>query len=295
MIESPYHYYANYYNSGNYPGTSHLTARSVNKQHTFSTENAKNVLGAAGLFGIALLLHRLPKRLPEDGLKTILPTDWKVWARIGLGLMGLKKLNQGLNVQLPSWLQVLQTLVVINPLVVGFGKNSFKQMALMSPFIVGTVEGTRILQNHLQDPAQQKLGISPLMTRLLVSATVGLLALLGYPRLYKAIASTGIAGKEFKNKAENELSTLASASFTTCARGCTPGSFICLSELAEIGGSLFQSFSVIKPSQHNNATLNSNPDPSSTTRIANQANINMQQPFSTVGSVSHARQPKQCG
>ena len=55
-------------------------------QRQHSTKTVQSGIEAAGLLGVGILLHRIPPRLPEDGLKTILPSDWKVWAKLVPGI-----------------------------------------------------------------------------------------------------------------------------------------------------------------------------------------------------------------
>ena len=61
--------------------------------------------------------------------------------------------------------------------------------------------------------------------------------MLVYPRFYKMVATSGVLGQTMKKEAAQTPSALASATFSTCARGCSVGSFVCLSELADIVGS----------------------------------------------------------
>lgn len=198
--------------------------------------DVKGILGAAGLFGVGMLLHQLPARLPKDGLKTLLPSDWKVWARVLLGISAVHKLNNALDLELPPWLGALEAVAIINPLAVGFTLNNLKQTAVMAPLVAGVVQGASSLTDKISKPIDENMNVPPIFTRLLLSIGIGIGAVLTYPRIYKSIASTGIIGKELKEKAAQGGSAFASATFATCARGCSPGSFICLSEMADMVG-----------------------------------------------------------
>ena len=197
----------------------------------------KKLLQAVGLFGVGMLLHRLPTRVPQDGFKTILPTDWKVWARVLLGIDIVHKINQAFDLKLPPWLGALQAVAVINPLAVGFSKKGLLQTAVMAPVVALVVQGASWLHQKIAKPVQEQCQMSPIMSQIGVTLGLGVISMLAYPKLYKLIASTGIIGKELKEEAMGNASAFASTTFATCARACSPGSFICLSELADIVGS----------------------------------------------------------
>lgn len=203
-----------------------------------SAERVKAMAMAAGLFGTGMLLHRLPQRMPLDGWKTILPADWKVWARVFLGLGAVQKTNQALDWHLPPWLSALETIAVVNPLAAGFSVNNLKQTAIMAPLVMAVVQGAHVVSQKAEKPARENFGIPTLATQLGLTSLTGLGAMLIYPPIYKAIAKSGVLGKDLKQKAAESASAFATATFASCARGCSPGSFICLSELADVGGSL---------------------------------------------------------
>jgi hypothetical protein len=192
----------------------------------------------AGLIGTGLLLHQLPPRLPKDGLKTMLPADWKVWARVILGIAAIQKLNQTFNWKPAPWLGALQAVALINPIAVGFSVNNLIQMAVMAPIVAGVVQGASVLQRKLAPPAKDRLDAPPILVRFGISLALGIGSLLAYPVIYRRIAASGLIGKELQEKALDSGSAFASATFATCARGCSPGSFICLGEMADIVGSL---------------------------------------------------------
>lgn len=197
----------------------------------------KKLVEAVGLLGVGMLLHRLPARVPKDGFKTVLPTDWKVWARVLLGIDAVHKLNQAFEWRLPPWLGALEAVAVINPMAVGFSAKGLKQTAVMAPVVAGVVQGASLLHQKIAKPVQEQCQVSPLISQIGITLGLGLMSMLAYPKLYKLIASTGIIGKELKQEAAENASAFASATFASCARGCSPGSFICLSELADIVGS----------------------------------------------------------
>lgn len=234
-----------------------------------SEKRTWNFLMAVGLYALAAASHRLPlkPRLPGDGLKTILPSDWKVWARVLLGIGAVHKLNQAMDWHLPPWLGALETMAVVNPLVTAFEAKALLQTAVMAPLVMGVVQGASFLDLKLEKPAKAQYNIPPLVTQVGLTALAGLGAMLVYPVFYKQIAKTGILGKALKQEAAHSASTFASASFANCIRGCSPGSFICLSELADVGGSIS-----VWLKEH---LTGQKPDPKS-----GQKNISMQPDFS---------------
>jgi hypothetical protein len=175
--------------------------------------------------------------LPKDNLKTLLPSDWKVWTRVILGIAALQKINQVLGWKPPPWLGALEAIAIVNPLATGIRAENLVQMGLMAPIVAAVVEGASVLQKKIAPPLQKRYDTPPVIVRLGVSLILGVASLVLYPVLYGRIARSGILGKDLKEKAMESGSAFASAAFATCARGCSPGSFICLGELADVVGS----------------------------------------------------------
>jgi hypothetical protein len=96
------------------------------------------LLKAAGAFGLGLLLHRLPVRaLPG---KQLLPSDWKAWARVGLGLAATHQVNNAFGFKLPPWLSALETVALVHPLASQFSKNTPKQLLVIAPVVAALVQ-----------------------------------------------------------------------------------------------------------------------------------------------------------
>ncbi|MEB3286581.1 MAG: hypothetical protein VKJ04_03655 [Vampirovibrionales bacterium] len=214
-------------------------------------EKIKGLLGVAGLLGVGLLLHQLPSRVPADGFKTILPADWKVWARVILGIAAVQKLNRTLDWKPPPWLGALEAISIINPVAAGFSVANALQTIIMAPIVAGVVQGAHTLHNKIAEPIEQNYGVAPVFTRLGVSLLLGVGAILAYPKAFKVIVESRgykalvnrIPSAKLKERILEASATSVAASasggamFATCARGCSPGSFICLSEMADIVGS----------------------------------------------------------
>jgi hypothetical protein len=208
------------------------------KEKLSPSQATEKVLGAIGLLSVGMLLHQLPPRLPGDGFKTILPSDWKVWARVLLGIQAIHQINQAVSWSPPPWLGALEAVSIINPLAVGFSKNAIKQTVVMAPIVAAVVQGASLLRQTIAPTpkGEGQCQTTPMLLQAGITAGLGLAAMVAYPWIYKRVASTGIIGHELKEKASQETSAFASATFATCARGCSPGSFICLSELSDIVG-----------------------------------------------------------
>jgi hypothetical protein len=172
--------------------------------------NVPELLGAAGLFTAGMLTHQLPARA-VPGVKRLLPTDPKVWARVILGILAVNKLNKALDWQPPPWLGGVEAVAVITPLAMKFNKASLKQAALLAPLVGAVVQAASWLNSKASEPLHEKFSIPPFVTRMTIALGMALAGL-------KASKLLGIGG----------------AMAMTCARGCTPGSIVCLSELGEM-------------------------------------------------------------
>jgi hypothetical protein len=214
-----------------------------------------------GYIGAGFLLHQLPPRLPKDGMKTLLPADWKVWARVILGIAAVQKLNQTINWKPPPWLGALEAVAIVNPIAVGVTKHNLIQMGVMAPVIASVVQLANTLQKKISKPLQDRYDTPPVLVRLGLSLALGIGSLIAYPFIYKRIATSGVLGKELKDQAMESGSAFASAAFATCARGCSPGSFICLGEVADVVGSLGTWNKNSKPNPSDNETSPNNSPP----------------------------------
>ena len=183
----------------------------------------------------ALLTHQLPKRIPV-GPASLLPPDWKVWARIVLGIGTVNTLNKALDWKPPAWLVGLETVAVVHPLAVGLSLTTLKQMAVTMPFVAGVVQGTTWLNDQASEPAKTHLNIPPIVTRLAISAAMLVISVKLFNKVYQPLLNKSMLGKWLGLEALHQTGSAMFA--TTCARGCTPGGIICLSEAGEILGGL---------------------------------------------------------
>lgn len=170
----------------------------------------KELVGAAGLILAGLLTHQLPARA-MPGVKHMLPTDPKVWLRVILGIAAVQKINKAFQWQPPPWLGGMEAVAVITPIAMKFTPAALKQVVMMAPIVGLVVQGAHELNKRITDPLKDKFSIPPFVTRLGIALSLAAAGL-------KASKLMGIGG----------------AVAMTCARGCTPGSLVCLSELGEM-------------------------------------------------------------
>jgi hypothetical protein len=213
-----------------------LRSRALVSEQAGRGHVSKPLLEALGFFATGLLLHRLPVRA-EPGVRSLLPTDWKVWGRVILGILSVQKVNQAFAWQPPPWLGALEAVALINPVTMGFSRKSLAQMLLMAPVVATVVQGASMLSRALSVPLKERCDIPESLTRLVISIPMAWVGIKIYPRVFKSVARSGILGKDLQEQAKSSGQALmGSAMMATCARGCTPGSLICMSEMGEIFG-----------------------------------------------------------
>ncbi len=195
----------------------------------------KHLATAIGLFGTGLLLRRLPTI--EQTTKG-LPKDWKVYAKVLLGIFSVSQFNKAFDIKPPAWAQGLQTVGVIHPLTMGFSASALPHLALMMPLVAGVVESANRLQDTVGEAIHDKTGVPKIVLRLLLSFGLAGLAMRVYPKLFASLAQRNLLGKAAKETAQKGGAAVAGSAMVTCARGCTPGGVICMSELGELLGSM---------------------------------------------------------
>jgi hypothetical protein len=200
-------------------------------------------LGLAGLF---LLSGLTMKGLPAiHNPQYAIPTDWKLYGKVLMGVLAAGQVNQAFHVKLPPWLSALETVGFIFPLTTpNITRASLAQLAVLAPWVAGTVQGAssvgKLLGNKLED-----WHIPKPITKLVISTAFMIGGVRYFPAVYKRIAETGILNPISKEALAGAVgaSTLATA---TCVRGCTPGGVICLSEVGEMLGGMSASWKADK-------------------------------------------------
>lgn len=215
---------------------------------------------AAGLLGGALLISRFRSNAVIK--EHIIPTDWKVWAKAGMGIGAISQTTQALNWKPPLWLSALGTVALIHPLIAGFSRQSARKVLVLAPMVAGLVQGTSWLSQYAEETLQEKANIPPLATKLSLSAGMMAVGLFGFPPILKSLTRNGVMGqaakkelqqaeklllekgKESLGKAKQAAAHASNqvAALTTCVRGCCAGSAVCISELGEFGSAIWAWF-----------------------------------------------------
>jgi hypothetical protein len=152
----------------------------------------------------------------------------------------------------------METVAVLQPLMAGFGRSSLKQALVLMPLVGLLVQASAVLSRRMGAWLQNTAGIPPAWTRLgvglgmmllgartLPQATEKILRLtlekqaglkgapLGRLGTQKALSAAALAEETLH---ATSLPAATSGFASTCARGCTPGGVVCLSELGEVLG-----------------------------------------------------------
>lgn len=183
-------------------------------------------LKAAAYITPALLLARFA---PSKATTELIPSDWKVWAKMGLSVACLGQLNKALNWEPPPWLGAMMNVLLISPLV--SGKNGLRMLPILLPTVAGLVQGTHLLTDKAESTLQKQYGVPPLATRLLMSVLSMGVGFMAIPRLFGLFRNTWLYPR-----AEGGKAAMATAA-STCSRGCCT-SAVCMNEIAEYGSAL---------------------------------------------------------
>lgn len=197
-------------------------------------EKRHSALGAsAGLFTAAILLKRLPAR---PSAYQLIPTDWKQWAKAGLGVAGIARLNEALDWQPPLWLGTLQTVGILTPLLQKLERGLVRQFLILAPLVTGLVQLSHWASEKVEKPLAEKWNIPPLVTKLGFSVLTTLPGMKAFPAVDKAVEGWFPRRGEGLSTAQTQATTAATG--MTCARGCC-ASAVCLNEIGEYGGAIF--------------------------------------------------------
>jgi hypothetical protein len=211
------------------------------------TKAAKHLAIAGGMFLFGMLLNSplMPSRNPH-AFKLISP-DWKDWGKIIAGIATVSQFNKAFELKPSPFVSAAESVAVINALSVGFTKGSALQMLFLAPIVGTVVQTASYLNEKVAEPLKEKFGIPTLVTKLAISAGTIVLGLRAYPLILKAVAKSGLIGKEAQRQAVNNVGKLTiTAEGVICSRGCC-NFILCLSEIGEMVSAYFNKGK--KPSQ----------------------------------------------
>jgi hypothetical protein len=197
-------------------------------------------LGNAGMLVLgAIILKRLPANTVHPQLHSpLLSSDWKEWAKVGLGIGAMSQTTQALNWKPPLWLQAMLNVAVVGPMVAGVTKRNVIQSAILAPIVAGMVQGTQWASEKSEGPLQQKFNIPPPVTHALFSFGMVLAGLRVFPWVNSAIPLA------------KDTTASRAGLMSTCANGCC-SSLVCVNDIGQLGSSLAHS---ISPKNNSNAT-----------------------------------------
>ena len=189
---------------------------------------------AAGMMTTGLLLHRLPASKTSFELVS---SDWKEWARMGLGIASVNQLNQALQWRPQPWQQALEVVTALTALSKGIlTKSGWRHYPLLAISVPLLVQGTHALNKWSERKLDETQSTLPRwIPRLAITtlSTVGgvftLRGVLG-SAWYGQVSGQTTGGKTAANKA------LTSGTLV-CAR-CGGAHLVCMSEINDMVASI---------------------------------------------------------
>lgn len=200
------------------------------------SEPARGLVTAGLAYGAGVLLRSLPTYTRPG--KHWVPSDWKMFARPILGVYAVAQLNKALGWQPPPWLQGIETMSAITPLMSGVSRYGVGQWLTHAPLIGGLVQAAHLLNQSVSPKLKDEFGVPVLVTRLITSALITALGYWAIPPITKHLLKMPLPKRWFPPPKEGSVGATLAGAMTTCARGCTPGGLICMSELSELIGSM---------------------------------------------------------
>ncbi len=189
-------------------------------------QRIKAAAKALGFITPAILLARFAPGQSAKELQQVIPTDWKIWAKMLLGVASLGELNKALQWTPPPWLGAMMNVLLITPLI--SGAKGLRLLPVLLPTVGGLVQGTHIASEKAEKPLEENWNVPPIVTRLLFSAIGMGAGFVALPRLLGALKGTWLMPES-----QMGMGTTSSV-ISTCSRGCC-SSAVCLNEIADYG------------------------------------------------------------
>jgi hypothetical protein len=205
-----------------------------------TSQQYKSLAKAVGFILPAIALAKFAPGQSERVAKEWLPSDWKVWAKMGLGIASMSQMNKAFNWTPPPWLGALMNVSLMAGLMTGLTRSSLKVIAILGPCMAALVQGTQYIGDKLEKPLHDNYNIPPWATRLglsVISMGTGLMAFSPFfkwispkmPSVFQEQESAATAAKA--NQAKNPA-------IISTGCGCCGGP-ICLNETANYGVTAF--------------------------------------------------------
>ncbi|MEB3206830.1 MAG: hypothetical protein VKK59_05740 [Vampirovibrionales bacterium] len=203
------------------------------KQALSQNQSLLGALGGVGLIAASLYLRKFPVKASRF---EFFPTDWKIWAQTIMGSMAVTKLNQAINASPPPWLNALETVAVVSPLVSGpLRSKTWRQLPLLAVGVPLLVQATQLadqkLEALLSDRNSSVPKWIPRMALSVVSVLVGLFGLRGVMKMP--------AYQQFVQGSPSSVAsaTVGAEATIVCAR-CGGVHLICVNEIADVTAGL---------------------------------------------------------
>jgi hypothetical protein len=190
----------------------------------------KHLANALLLILAGIIFKRLPPNVVHPRLHTpLLSSDWKEWAKVGLGIGAMNQLMQAFNYKPPLWLQAMLNVMIVGPMVAGVTRRNILQSAILSPFVAMMAQITQWASNKSERPLKEKYNIPPLVTHAVFSFGMVLAGLRLFPWVNGAIPGSA-----------NTAAASRTGLMSTCANGCC-SSLVCVNDIGQLGASLYRS------------------------------------------------------
>jgi len=163
-----------------------------------------------------------------------------MFARPILGVYAVAQVNKAMGWQPVPWLQGVETMTAITPLMSGLSRYGVGQWLVHAPLIGALVQGAHAINQALSKPLKDDYGVPVLVTRLATSAVLMTAGYFAIPPVTRYLLKAPLSKRWFPPPKEASVGATLAGAMTTCARGCTPGGLLCMSELSELVGSLGQ-------------------------------------------------------
>lgn len=193
----------------------------------------KALAKAIGFILPAVALAKFAPGQAKQQMKELFPSDWKVWAKLILGILTMGQLNKALNWTPPPWLGALMNVAMMAGLMTGFTKSSLKVIAILGPCMAGLVQGTHFASDKLEKPLQEKYHIPPVVTRLTLSIASMGAGFFALPKVFEWV-ELGVA------KLSSKQAEVSTSAFVPAGCACC-GTPICLNETANYSATAIDS------------------------------------------------------
>jgi hypothetical protein len=104
--------------------------------------------------------------------------------------------------------------------------------------VAGIVQAASFLHQSVSKELKEEYGVPSLISRLAISVGMVILGVKLFPKIHKPLMQSAFFQKLFPKSNFSKTGSVLASTMTTCARGCTPGGIICLSEVGELLGGM---------------------------------------------------------